>query len=288
MANNVFYFFYAPTWDWPPEGPIKLGNVIRAVGEPEQPLFTAPLPAASEVFTSEKFNVEYTKEKLREGRFSILTKFLSILGVGINVGADWQDSNAELYGFKSVETTQFIPKEDYIQKCIEADAVRLYLDRSRYRKPVYIITGIKTVYGARAKSYKHKQHGGEVGIAVDGTIWSGGTAPLSVEPGVGGKRVTTTETTWEGSSDFVFAFRVHKIHVNRKTQAVDESHDYTKGALLDSKTDKIRDALPDIFILSQEDPKPSDENHDEGEFTEGDRVVLCAIPRVTATDEEEM
>src|SRR2546423_8662163 len=94
MANNVFYFYYAPTWDWPPEGPIKLGNVLTSIKKPEQPLYTTPLPTASEVFSSEKTELEYSKDKLREGKFSILTKFLSILGVGIDVSANWKNRYA--------------------------------------------------------------------------------------------------------------------------------------------------------------------------------------------------
>lgn len=70
-------------------GSIKLGNIITSIKKPEQPLYTAPLPTDSEVFSSEKSHVEISLEKLREGQFSILTKFLSILGVGINVGASW-------------------------------------------------------------------------------------------------------------------------------------------------------------------------------------------------------
>jgi hypothetical protein len=91
MANRTFYFFYAPTWDYPPEGPIKLGNVITSIKTPERPLYTAPLPTDPEVFSSEKSHVEFSTEKLKEGKFSILTKFLSILGVGVDVGANWDN-----------------------------------------------------------------------------------------------------------------------------------------------------------------------------------------------------
>lgn len=58
--------------------------------EAEQPLHKAPLPTTDEIFSSDKYEVEYSKEKLREGGFSILTAFLSILGVGVDVGADWK------------------------------------------------------------------------------------------------------------------------------------------------------------------------------------------------------
>lgn len=87
MANREFFFFYAPTWDFPPDGPIKLGNVIRSVKRPQRPLSCSP-PPDDDVFKTEKRSVQYTKEKLRSGKFSILTKFLSVLGFGIDVGAE--------------------------------------------------------------------------------------------------------------------------------------------------------------------------------------------------------
>ncbi|KAH8742704.1 hypothetical protein F5883DRAFT_513033 [Diaporthe sp. PMI_573] len=287
MANNVAYFYFAPTWDWPPEGPIQLGNVLTSIQKPDQPLHRAPLPIASEMFSSEKTEVEYSKEKLVEGKFSILTKFLSILGVGVDVGANRKNSDDEVYSFNRVQTLQFVPKEDYIQKCIEAENVRRYLDRSRYRKPVYIITGIKIVYGSKAKSHKSRAHGGKLGVAVDGTIWSGGTAPVSVEPGVEANKETKTGTSWEGSSDFVFAFRVRKVHVAKKTQAVDKSYDYTKGAMLDNRTREVKEEFPDLLVSSQEDPQAEDEGYEEGEFMEGDIAVACAVPRDEEEDEEE-
>ncbi|KAF7553489.1 hypothetical protein G7Z17_g3625 [Cylindrodendrum hubeiense] len=271
--KNVFYFYYAPTWDWPPEGPIQLGNVLTSVERPEQPLYTAPLPTTDDIFSSDKYEVEYSKEKLREGGFSILTTFLSILGLGVDVGADWKHSNEETYAFKHVETTQFVPKDDYIQKCIEAPAVRAHLERSRYRKPVYIITGLKTVYGAKAKSQTSRSHGGNAAISVDGTVWSGGAVPLGFEPGVEGRRETTQGTSWQDSSDFVFAFRVRKVNVSRKTHAVDNSDDYIKGALLDGKINKLVESVPELVITSQEESKAEDEGYDEDELTEGDTVV---------------
>lgn len=87
MANRDFFFFYAPTWDFPPGGPIKLGNIITSVKKPQRPLSCSP-PSGSDIFATEKRSVQYTKEKLRTGKFSILTKFLSVLGFGIDVGAE--------------------------------------------------------------------------------------------------------------------------------------------------------------------------------------------------------
>ena len=87
MANTQPVFFYAPTWDYPVDGPIKLGNVVTSVKTPQRFLHCVA-PEGSDVFSSKKSSVEYTKEKLRSGKFSILTKFLSIFGFGIDVGAE--------------------------------------------------------------------------------------------------------------------------------------------------------------------------------------------------------
>lgn len=85
MANRIPCFFYAPTWDFPPGGPIKLGNVIASVKIPELPLYTTQILAEDETYSTEKRTVEFSNEKLREGRFSIFTRFMSFLGIGVDL-----------------------------------------------------------------------------------------------------------------------------------------------------------------------------------------------------------
>ena len=89
MANRERLYFYAPTWDSPPDGPIRLGNVLTSVTKPDRPLACNPPPSDSDVFRTEKRSVRYTREKLRSGQFSVLTKFLSFLGFGVDVGVDF-------------------------------------------------------------------------------------------------------------------------------------------------------------------------------------------------------
>lgn len=82
MANRDFFYFYAPTWDFPPDGPIQLGNVLTSLEKPERPLCCYPPPPAfdaSNLLRTTKTDVQYTKEKLKSGKFSLLTKFLSVL-----------------------------------------------------------------------------------------------------------------------------------------------------------------------------------------------------------------
>lgn len=89
MANNQNLFFYAPTWDYPTDGPIKLGNVITSVKKPERPLHCAP-PTDSNVFSTKKTNVKHTKDEAQNEKFSILVKFFNILGLDVQVSVGRQ------------------------------------------------------------------------------------------------------------------------------------------------------------------------------------------------------
>lgn len=91
MPNRPpYYFFFSPTWDYPPDGPIQLGNVLTSVEEPQQSLL--PLQLLIKIKNEEKFRTikheyRYSKEKAQEGKFSIVTKFLSsIMGLGVDLG----------------------------------------------------------------------------------------------------------------------------------------------------------------------------------------------------------
>jgi hypothetical protein len=88
MANRGLFFFYAPTSGFPPGGPIELGNVITSVKRPQLFLSSSPPPEDCDIFKTQKRSVQYTKEKLRNGKFSILTRFLNVLGFGVDIGAE--------------------------------------------------------------------------------------------------------------------------------------------------------------------------------------------------------
>lgn len=142
------------------------------------------------------------------------------------------------------------------------------------------------MYGASAKSFTSQAHSGGAAVAVDDTIWSGGAVPVSVKPGIERRLETSKSTAWEGSSDFIFAFRVRKVHVSKKTGMVDHNNDYSKGAMLGNKSEDSGEVIPDLFISSQENPIAGDEGYDEEILREGETVVSCAIPRVDGSKDD--
>jgi hypothetical protein len=154
----------------------------------------------------------------------------------------YSTSDQETFFFKSLVTTHFIPTTKYLKKYVEAETVRRYLEITRYRKPIYIITG------AEANTFKSRTVGGNITVEVVGTVWSGGTVPIGGGPGIGSKTTKSQGTKWEDSGDFVFAFRVSRIVVKKSGEV--DGEEYRKGAMLESRREV---KLADLCILSVEE-----------------------------------
>ncbi|KAF2245817.1 hypothetical protein BU26DRAFT_488470 [Trematosphaeria pertusa] len=270
MANQKALYYFAPTWDYPPTGPIKLGAVLATIDTPERPLALLS-PSETDVFSSTKSTVQYSKEKLRSGGFSILTTFLSFLGFGADAGLSRENSS---FSFDRIETSQFIPTDAYVRKCAEAGPVRRYLEKARYRKPVYIITGVKVVSGAQARTATSQVRGGAIGLEVDGTVWSGGMVPVSGGPQIELAEASDKETSWEWSGDFVFAFRVSRVRV-QKTGTVQSEKPYAKGAMLDNGEEAKLSGV-EITIVEEEGAAP-EEGYKAVELMEGYDAVNCGL-----------
>jgi hypothetical protein len=125
-----------------------------------------------------------------------------------------------------------------------------------------------------------------LGLAIDGTVISGGSVPAAIEPGIGIKVEEKRGTSWNGSSDFVFAFRVRKIRVSRKTKSLIDHGDYSKGAKLGDKSTRIEENLPEAQLESQEESQAAEEGYGEEILMEGDTSVRFAVFEDEDSDSE--
>jgi hypothetical protein len=197
--------------------------------------------------------------------------------------------NNEKLTFDTVTTTQFIPVPDFIQeKCIDVSpTVRRWLEKSRYRKPLYVITGIKTVTGAKTgDTQRTRGSGGNLAVEVDGTLWSGGTVPVGGGPEAEVSITQNTGQKWEGSGDFVLAFRVRRVMVSPKTNEVTQDEDYTRGAMLgDEVKGKEENKL---VIVGEEDVQVSNAVGEWETVTvmEGEEIVAVGVPNLDEEEEE--
>lgn len=149
-----------------------------------------------------------------------------------------------------------------------------FLHKSRYGKPIYIITGLKIARGgAQARSGQAQRVGAGLGAEVDATVFSG--VPITTGPEIRAARRSGKGASWEGGSDFVFAFRVRKVLVGRG-DAVKKEGDYTKGAMLGYETSLGKVEL-ELRVLSEEDGGVED-GFEAVELVDGEGVVVCAVP----------
>lgn len=79
MANQIKQYFLAPSWDYPPKGPIALGNLIVSPSRPVPALVTAYSAAGSEgPISSTKHGVEWQKGRSNAHKFGIWTKLFVV------------------------------------------------------------------------------------------------------------------------------------------------------------------------------------------------------------------
>jgi hypothetical protein len=185
-------------------------------------------------------------------------------------------SDEKAFKFDRMDTTTFIPTEDYVKRCIDNAGVHLFLETCRYRKPVYIITGIKVVSGAQGATTSSRAVEVVVGAQVDGTVLSGGMAPVGGGPEVRHGKETKNVVSWEGSTDFVFAFKVSEVRVS-KSGEVKRERDYTKGALYEDRPEKVVATALESSIVDGSSLEPQLGYNFES-VLEGDNMVAYGVP----------
>lgn len=187
------------------------------------------VPAEDDTSKSTKTGFEWTRERDKEKKFGVWTKFLSVLlGGGIDIGHRRTTSIHDLYTFKEMTTKESFPTNAYLEKMVRDGPVRKYLERFDFEKPVYVVVGIKAVSGTTVKQVLKKERSTDFKVSFDATQ-TGTPVSLGPEVKVGNKDGDTVGFT--GSSDFVFAFRIRKIVVNRNFE-IEEIDDETEGTAL--------------------------------------------------------
>ncbi|KAK1842864.1 hypothetical protein CCHR01_14507 [Colletotrichum chrysophilum] len=184
-------------------------------------------------------------------------------------------SHNALSTFDSLQTVQFVPTLDYLEKCICMEPVKRYLMKSRNRKPVYVITGLKIAVGAEISSNHTRAIERSFGVEVDATAWGG--VPVGVGPEFGIKTETKQKVEWEGTNDFVFAYRLRKVAV-KKTDKVKENSDYVKGAMMEDMAERPQERQA-IIVPGEEDGVDTDLSEDRW-FMDFEEELIWIIPSV--------
>lgn len=251
MSNAVKTYFLAPNWDLPPGGPVVLGSIIANPRKPERSLnkskqVTIP---SNNILTSYKSNWQATRVELRASRVGIWASFLQLVGIGGDIDFNHKHDTNEVYKCERLETESFQPDDAYIHDSLQNPMVKSYIEASWPVAPVYMIIGIKIAQGFNVTSGDVKGHGSSAKVGVD-AMPAG--VPLTGGPKVEYTSSKTWNTSFDGSSKCVFAYRLIKIR-SRKDDTINEE-DFNRGALLNTdekEEESIVDGLHDSWEIAE-------------------------------------
>jgi hypothetical protein len=225
----------------PPDGPFHLGTVLRDFEKKEQmrPLNQEDSQQVPILKKHEdvKGGFTATRKRIKSGEFGLWAKCMGLNGVGGEAGiaAERRDSDRYTlsirhtflkydllllrfctesntcllrYSFESFETQFFYPTPKYISDCFKLSDSDDYLQGSRYKKAVYLVTGLKIGKGVTV--------GMDETTNMKGSLEGGVSNPggFNVEAGI--KLGTNLENdsifTFTESSDIVIGIQCVKIY----------------------------------------------------------------------------
>lgn len=225
MAQRKSYFL-APNCDNPPDGPIRLGNILTSPFKPEYSLISPRLSPSIPIYSTTVNNFSADLTASSNFKIGLYAKFLeTITGVGADVGISRENSTRNIYKISRVATRFFIPTAEFVQSVMADQTIREFLVKKRFQKNVYMVTGVKIAYGGDVTLSRTKDRGQTLKVGIDGTALM---APFNAGPDINHSKRSDEVLRFE-SVDFVFAYRLTEIIYKKKEV---KSKPYESGVLL--------------------------------------------------------
>ncbi|WXC66036.1 hypothetical protein SNK03_011821 [Fusarium graminearum] len=142
-------YFLAPNYTTAAEGPIKLGSILRNITEFEplnQVVETIPATQLYPVDVKEQF--EISLHELHSVNLNLKARALGLLGLGTGASIERVKGNNDVISCHRLETLSFNPTDSYIEASMEDSNVKRFMRSSRFRKPIYMVTGLKIARAA--------------------------------------------------------------------------------------------------------------------------------------------
>ncbi|KAF8866586.1 hypothetical protein BDZ45DRAFT_277047 [Acephala macrosclerotiorum] len=270
--NKVKTYFLTPGWDFP-VGSIQLGSVISDPSFPHRSLTEDnPVSIDTKVHSSHKYDFSDTIDKSKSNKFGLWAQFLQVFGLGAEASVSFDRGSIDKYAFKHMRTEWFLPSKAFAKACLEATNVADFLEQTEYERPVYIITGLKTVEGASVTTVSNKGRGIRAKIGFDGTP---AAVPVTIGPEADHKKKEADTTSFKKSSPVVFAFQLSEMWCKEGSDDV-VLKDHTKGALFGVGEQKELDLEAEVVegVKQLQDGMKVVAVFDE----DGDEACICVLP----------
>lgn len=221
-------YFLAPNFDTapPPEGPLHLGSILRSLAdfEPLNPKVQA-MPAAQLCPVVEKTGFQLSLDRLNSADYNFRAGAFKLLSLGANASIERTKGSNKVLSCQRLETYAFNPTERYIKDAVNDGDVNLFMRSSRFKVPVYMVTGLKVAYDASLATSTTRT----VALEADAGLTPPGI-PVQLGMGAGFANSHQEGEIWHAPTPIIVAFKVKKIWLDRKGEVKHQGHN--KGAAM--------------------------------------------------------
>ncbi|KAI0543460.1 hypothetical protein F4679DRAFT_110541 [Xylaria curta] len=250
MSSLHSTYIPSPNWDTPADSDIVvLGRLIKDPKDPESkvPKSSAdPIPPP-QIYKGEKTDWETTLEQVRSGHIGLWAKCLQSIGGQLSLSET--KSSIEEHKFEYLETKYFLPDDDYLALALEDIGVRAYLQVHNWRKPVFLITGVKIARGARVSTESSSERSADVEVKANAESVG---MPNEVGPKAGWESKKKKGVLYDGSTDYIFAYQLLRMMPKKGGKKV-LNESYVKGAVFGKEEgDNVEVKVRNIFDIEEE------------------------------------
>lgn len=239
-------YFLAPNLDYPPSSNISLGRIWTDPSDPGtciNPDGPLPFPSNMQVQHGHKTDWKNKTGGQHKGLIGIWARFLQVVGIDAEANVTWHNSKGDTFEFMKLYTEFIDPTTEYYTQSVLEPSVADYIAETKFRKSIYMITGVKIARGADVKQESSKEAGTHLKAGIDGTTTA---APVAVGPEVTISSSKSETTSSKGSSDFVFAYRLREIYYSKGKF---KHREHNKGALQDVGGSSTKGSTEDVSVI---------------------------------------
>ncbi|KAL6364638.1 hypothetical protein LRP88_00608 [Fusarium phalaenopsidis] len=273
-------YILAPNQTTAPDDLIKLGHILDDITDIREfePLNPDGIVPIDRTRTDTKTGFTSSRRRLISGELGVFAKILGLIGVGAGAGIYYGKDKDSILSCKSLETQTFSPNKAYIEECMKLPDVENFMQGAKYKAHVYLVTGLKIGRGSSFQSASSVSKGGKLDVGINPP-----GAPVEVGPKAAVNLTTAEGESWEGSTDFIVAFRVKRVQYRQGS--IEAKTNTAKAVMQDDNATQqgpimSLDITDDIAMteITTQAALTKEEDMEDGEDGEGPEEVHWVIP----------
>lgn len=202
--------------EYRPGGSLSLGQILVKPFEPSLPLIpdtSLHIPETA-IERSHQVSVDLATSTSVSVAFNIWAN-VALLPIQLELGANRSTSNDVSWHFERLDTEIMVPRLLDVQAALSKEEVVAQINRNKFdfRKRLYMVTGIRIARGAKLAQQMLRAVGADSKVGVD--LTASAIAPVSVGEGESWESTKSTAYSFDGATDFIYAYRVCEIHYGK-------------------------------------------------------------------------